>query len=59
MDENDRMKEVSPKAGQILTDSGCTVTLNFAQMPNPEVRKEIANLLLSLIEEKHIAQADG
>ena len=59
MDECERTKEMSPTAGQILTGSGCTVTLNFAQTPNPEVRKEIANMLLSLFEEKHIAQADG
>ena len=59
MEERDRTEEMSPKAGQILTDSGCTVTLNFAQTPNPEVRKEIANMLLSLFQEKHIAQADG
>ncbi len=59
MEERERAEELSPSAGQILTDSGCTVTLNFAQTPNPEVRKEIANMLLSLFEEKHIAQADG
>ena len=41
---------------QIEMENGCHVTLQFAQKPNPDVRKEIAAMFIALLEGREITQ---
>ena len=43
---------------QIEMENGCHVTLQFAQKPNPDVRKEIAAMFIALLEGRDITQAE-
>lgn len=42
---------------EIEMKNGCHVTLQFAQTPKPDIRKEIAAMFIALLEGREITQA--
>ena len=51
------MEEQNPKLAQIEARTGCHVTLQFSEKPNPAIRKDIASMFIALLEGREITQA--
>lgn len=50
------MEEQNAKVAQAEGKTGCHITLQFAEKPNPSIRKEIASMLIALLEGHDITQ---
>ena len=51
------MEEQNPTLAQIEMRTGCHVTLQFSEKPNPAIRKDIASMFIALLERREITQA--
>lgn len=51
------MEEQNSKVAQVEVKTGCHVTLQFADKPNPAIRKDLASMFIALLEGHDITQA--
>ena len=51
------VEEQNSKVAQVEVKTGCHVTLQFADKPNPAIRKDIASMFIALLEGHDITQA--
>lgn len=51
------MKEQNAKVTQVEEKTGCHITLQFAAIPNPAIRKDLASMLISVLEGHDTTQA--
>ena len=51
------VEKQNPKLAQIEARTGCHVTLQFSEKPNPAIRKDIASMFIALLEGREITQA--
>lgn len=51
------MEKQNAKIAQVEGKTGCHITLQFAEKPNPAIRKDLASMFIALLEGHDITQA--